>query len=95
MVRPSPTKGPPPTEVARALNVLPCSLAFQSHTHVSLVRLIMEVDCLCVDVLLSRHYMQQVMSCLQFWACCCLSLTLLQLLAATAALPPLLSSDIL
>ncbi|KAK3883546.1 hypothetical protein Pcinc_012149 [Petrolisthes cinctipes] len=82
MVRPSPTKGPPPTEVARALNVLPCSLAFQSHTRVSLVRLIME----------SRHYMQQVMSCLQFWACCCLSLTLLQLLAATAALPPLLSS---
>ncbi|XP_045610382.1 transmembrane protein 94 isoform X1 [Procambarus clarkii] len=81
-VRPPPSKGPPPTEVARSLNVLPCSLAFQRDDRVSLVHLIME----------SRHYMQQVMSCVQFWACCCLSLTFLQLLAATAALPPLLSS---
>ncbi|KAK8731137.1 hypothetical protein OTU49_007816, partial [Cherax quadricarinatus] len=28
-VRPLPSKGPPPTEVARSLNVLPCSLSFQ------------------------------------------------------------------
>ncbi|XP_071522630.1 transmembrane protein 94 isoform X2 [Panulirus ornatus] len=81
-IRPPLSKGPPPTEVARSLNVLPCSLSFHRDDRVSLVHLIME----------SRHYMQQVMSCLQFWACSCFSLTLLQLLAATAALPPLLSS---
>ncbi|XP_050731549.1 transmembrane protein 94-like isoform X3 [Eriocheir sinensis] len=80
--RPPTSHGPPPEEVARALNVLPCSLSLTPHSRVSLVSLIME----------ARHYMQQVMSCLQFWACCCLSLTFLQLLAATAALPPLLSS---
>ncbi|KAK8379307.1 hypothetical protein O3P69_019293 [Scylla paramamosain] len=84
--RPSAGCGPGPEEVAKTLNVLPCSLALTPHSRVSLVSLIME----------ARHFMQQVMSCFQFWACCCLSLSLLQLLAATAALPPLLSSgDIL
>ncbi|KAK7076247.1 hypothetical protein SK128_018931 [Halocaridina rubra] len=81
-VRSSPNKCPLPTEVARSLNTLPCSLSFHPDDKVSLVHLIME----------SRHYMQQVVSCLQFWACCCMSVTFLQLLAATAALPPLLSS---
>ncbi|XP_042882289.1 transmembrane protein 94-like isoform X5 [Penaeus japonicus] len=81
-VRPPPSKGPSPTDIARILNSLPCSLSFHRDDKVSLVHLIME----------SRHYMQQVVSCLQFWSCCCVSLTILQLLAATAALPPLLSS---
>ncbi|XP_066939113.1 transmembrane protein 94 isoform X15 [Macrobrachium rosenbergii] len=80
--RQSPSKGPLPTEVARSLNTLPCSLSFHPDDKVSLVHLIME----------SRHYMQQVVSCFQFWACCCMSITFLQLLAAMAALPPLLSS---
>ncbi|XP_068236058.1 endoplasmic reticulum magnesium-transporting P-type ATPase isoform X5 [Palaemon carinicauda] len=80
--RQSPSKGPLPTEVARSLNTLPCSLSFHPDDKVSLVHLIME----------SRHYMQQVVSCIQFWACCCISITFLQLLAAMAALPPLLSS---
>ncbi|CAL4159798.1 unnamed protein product, partial [Meganyctiphanes norvegica] len=82
MTRPGPSKGPSPTDVARILNSLPCSLSFQRDDKVSLVHLI----------LVSRHFMQHVMSCLQFLACCCLALSLLQVLATIAALPPLLST---
>lgn len=81
MTRPGPSKGPSPTDVARVLNSLPCSLSFQRDDKVSLVHLI----------LVSRHFMQHVMSCLQFLACCCLALSFLQVLATIAALPPLLS----
>lgn len=53
-LRPPPSKGPPPTEVARSLNVLPCSISFHRDDRVSLVHLIMEVSryFLCVIVLL-------------------------------------------
>ena len=42
-LRPPLTTGPPPEEVARGLNILPCSLSFTPHSRVSLVSLIMEV----------------------------------------------------
>ncbi|KAI1291918.1 Transmembrane protein 94 [Halotydeus destructor] len=71
-----------PTELAKLLNSLPCSLQFHREDNVSMHRLVME----------ARHYMINVRNSLQFFLCCCLSLSLAQLMTSIMFLPPLLSS---
>lgn len=71
-----------PTELAKQLNSLACSLTLHREDPVSLSRLIME----------ARHYMINVRNSLQFFLCCCLSLSLAQLLTSLLFLPPLLST---
>lgn len=43
-VRPPPDKGPPPMELARKLNSIPCSLCFKREDRISLTQLILKVS---------------------------------------------------
>ncbi|XP_047738197.1 transmembrane protein 94 [Hyalella azteca] len=68
-----------PTKLATRLHCLPAALHFTS-SPLSLVPLIEK----------ARHLVQCSNNCLQFWAGCCCTLVLLQLLALLAVLPPAL-----
>ncbi|KAL7641431.1 UNVERIFIED_CONTAM: hypothetical protein RMT77_008571 [Armadillidium vulgare] len=81
-VRPPPDKGPPPMELARKLNSIPCSLCFKREDRISLTQLILK----------SRHFMQHFMSCFQFLACCNVSISFIQFISVAGFLPPVLSS---
>ena len=70
-----------PTELAKQLNSLPCCLAMHREDNISLSRLIME----------ARHYMINIRNSLQFFLCCCLSLSLAQVITSLLLLPALLS----
>ncbi|RWS28155.1 uncharacterized protein B4U80_10848 [Leptotrombidium deliense] len=70
-----------PTEVAKRLNTLPCSLSFQREDPVSLIALIME----------ARHHMMNTRNSLQFLICCLLSLSFAQLCSSLLFLSPLFS----
>ncbi|XP_054717326.1 transmembrane protein 94-like [Uloborus diversus] len=66
-----------PSELSCLLNSLPCGLYFQRDEPISLYHLIME----------ARHFMCSVRNGLQFMLCCCLSISLLQVIAAMFFLP--------
>ncbi|XP_075559819.1 transmembrane protein 94-like protein l(2)k05819 [Dermacentor variabilis] len=70
-----------PRALAHTLGSLPCVLSSPREKSLSLYHLIWE----------ARHFSQAVRSAMQFLLCCCLSLTLVQTLAALVALPPALS----
>lgn len=70
-----------PWALGHTLGSLPCVLSSPRQNGLSLYHLIWE----------ARHFSQAVRSALQFLLCCCLSLALVQTLAALVALPPALS----
>lgn len=76
-------QGPGPTDVSRALNSVACSLGFRRDQPISLFQLIME----------ARHFMQCVWNCVQFWVCCGVSLSTLQILGVLMMLPPLFTTS--
>lgn len=71
-----------PTQIAKQLISLPSSLSLHRQDPLSLHRLIME----------ARNFMNNTRNSLQFLLCCCLSLSLVQLLSSVLMLPPLLTS---
>lgn len=73
-------------ELSQQMNSLPCAMTFHREDPVSMYHLIME----------ARHFSGNMRTCLQFMLCCCLSLTLLQLLSMLLFLPtPLPSAHML
>ena len=70
-----------PIELSNQLNSLPCSLRLGREECASLTQLIGH----------SRHFMINARNCLQFYLCCCLSLSLAQLGACMLLLPSLFS----
>ncbi|RZF33852.1 hypothetical protein LSTR_LSTR008975 [Laodelphax striatellus] len=75
-------RGPSPVDISKKLNSIPCSISMRRNEDLSLFHLIRE----------ARNFMMQAWNCTQFWICCVVSLSFTQLLAATAMLPPLLST---
>ena len=73
-----------PTDLARQLITLPCSLSLYRQNSMIFYQLIME----------SRHYMLKMRNCFQFFLSCCLSLSLAQMLTSLLFLPPLLSPGV-
>ncbi|KAL1116220.1 hypothetical protein AAG570_005715 [Ranatra chinensis] len=71
-----------PVQLSQRLNSLPCSVEITRLQPVSLFHLIMH----------ARHYMQCIWNCIQFWVCCSLTLSALQVVAAIVMLPPLFST---
>ena len=71
-----------PTNLARHLISLPCSLSLHREDPFSLYRLVME----------ARSFMNNLRNSLQFLLCCSLSLSIVQLFASMLLLPPLLTS---
>lgn len=71
-----------PTNLARHLISLPCSLSLRREDPFSLYRLVME----------ARSFMNNLRNSLQFLLCCSLSLSIVQLFASMLLLPPLLTS---
>jgi hypothetical protein len=70
-----------PTDLARQLITLPCSLSIYRQNSIIFYQLIME----------ARHYMLKMRNSFQFLLSSCLSLSLAQLLTSLLFLPPLLS----
>jgi len=73
-----------PTDLARQLITLPCSLSIYRQNSVIFYQLIME----------ARHYMMKMRNSFQFLLSSCLSLSLAQLLTSLLFLPPLLSPGV-
>jgi hypothetical protein len=71
-----------PIELSNRLNSLPCSLRLKREECAALIQLIGH----------SRHFMINVRNSLQFYLCCCLSLSLAQFGADAAMLPSLFST---
>ena len=73
-----------PTDLARQLISLPCSLSLYRQNSMIFYQLILE----------ARHYMLKMRNCFQFFLSSCLSLSLAQLLTSLLFLPPLLSPGV-
>jgi hypothetical protein len=73
-----------PTDLARQLVTLPCSLSLYRQNSIIFYQLILE----------ARHYMLKMRNCFQFFLSSCLSLSLAQLLTSLLFLPPLLSPGV-
>lgn len=68
-----------PIELSRALNSVPCSLSMKrEHSISSIYSFISE----------ARHYTSCLWNSVQFWLCCCITLTIIQILSAFLMLPP-------
>ncbi|PNF21037.1 hypothetical protein B7P43_G08399 [Cryptotermes secundus] len=78
----TPDQGPSPVELSRSLNSIACSISFRREDPISIFHLIME----------SRHYMQCVWNCVQFWVCCGVTVSAVQVLGILLMLPPLLKT---
>ncbi|XP_069685217.1 transmembrane protein 94 isoform X2 [Periplaneta americana] len=78
----SPDQGPSPVELSRSLNSIACSISFRREDPISIFHLIME----------SRHYMQCVWNCVQFWVCCGVTISAIQVLGIFLMLPPVLKT---
>ncbi|KAL0110556.1 hypothetical protein PUN28_013866 [Cardiocondyla obscurior] len=76
-------QGISPVDLSRALNSVACSLSVKREDPVAIFHLIME----------ARHYMKNVWNCIQFWLCCLVTLSFMQILSAVLLLPPLFSVD--
>lgn len=74
-----------PTDLARQLITLPCSLSLYRQNSMIFYHLILE----------ARHYMLKMRNCFQFFLSSCLSLSLAQLLTSMLFLPPLLSPGVI
>lgn len=72
-----------PTELSRHLNLLPCCFGIQRDDPISLYHLVME----------ARHLASSMQNSLQYMLCCCLSLTLLQVLSSLFFLPAPLAAS--
>ncbi|KRG03523.1 transmembrane protein 94 isoform X2 [Drosophila mojavensis] len=70
-----------PIYLSRLLNSLPCSIAICRDDPLSLVAIIE----------LSRRFSLGLWNCIQFWACCAGSISILNVLCACLSLPPLLT----
>lgn len=70
-----------PIYLSRVLNSLPCSISMCRDDPCSLVTL----------VELSRRFTIGLWNCIQFWACCASSFSLLNMLIALITLPPILT----
>ncbi|KAI4456515.1 hypothetical protein MML48_8g00014295 [Holotrichia oblita] len=71
-----------PIELARYLSSIACSLSVRREEPISIYHLIRE----------SRHYVCSFRNSVQFWLCCCASVSLMQTVAAIFMLPALLTS---
>lgn len=76
-------QGISPVDLSRALNSVACSLSVKREDPVAIFHLIME----------ARHYMKNLWNCIQFWLCCLVTLSFMQMLSAFLLLPPLFSID--
>ncbi|KAJ9576718.1 hypothetical protein L9F63_025386 [Diploptera punctata] len=77
----APEQGPSPVELSRSLNSVACSISFRREDPISIFHLIME----------SRYYMQSVWNCVQFWICCGVTVSAVQVLGVFLMLPPVLA----
>ncbi|XP_014257141.1 transmembrane protein 94 isoform X3 [Cimex lectularius] len=77
----SPTDMVSPVQLSQRLNSLPCSVSITRQRPISLFHLIMH----------ARHYMQCLWNCVQFWVCGVFTISVLQVIATLAMLPPLFS----
>lgn len=77
----SPAHTVSPIYLSRLLNSLPCSIAICRDDPLSLVAIIE----------LSRRFSLGLWNCIQFWACCAGSISLLNMFCACLSLPPLLT----
>lgn len=71
-----------PVELSRALNSIACSLSIRREDPLPFYRLISE----------ARHYTTCLWNSVQFWLCCCITVTLLQITASLLILPPVLTT---
>ncbi|KAJ8916114.1 hypothetical protein NQ315_004481 [Exocentrus adspersus] len=71
-----------PIDISRELNSVACSLSVRREDPISFYHLIME----------SRHFVATLWSSVQFWLCCCVCLSLMQVLATLCMLPGLLTT---
>ncbi|KAJ8953919.1 hypothetical protein NQ318_019159 [Aromia moschata] len=78
--RPDSCRGP--TDISRDLNSVACSLSVRREDPISMYHLVME----------ARHFLATLWSSVQFWLCCCICLSLMQVLAAVFMLPGLLTT---
>ncbi|XP_034473456.1 transmembrane protein 94 isoform X4 [Drosophila innubila] len=77
----SPAHTVSPIYLSRLLNSLPCSIAICRDDPLSLVAIIE----------LSRRFSLGLWNCIQFWACCAGSISILNVLCACLSLPPLIT----
>ncbi|XP_073833778.1 transmembrane protein 94-like protein l(2)k05819 isoform X4 [Musca autumnalis] len=70
-----------PIYISRMLNSLPCSISVKREDPLSLVAIIE----------LSRRFSSGLWNCIQFWACCAGSLSLINMLCACLSLRPILT----
>ncbi|GJQ72359.1 hypothetical protein Trydic_g3444 [Trypoxylus dichotomus] len=70
-----------PIELARRLSSIACSLSVKKEEPTPIYHLIRE----------SRHYVCCFRNSVQFWLCCCMSISLMQIIAAIFMLPALLT----
>ncbi|CAG9824590.1 unnamed protein product [Phaedon cochleariae] len=71
-----------PIDFSCELNSIPCSLSVKREDPFSIYRLIME----------SRHFVASIWNSGQFWLCCCVALSILQVFATLLMLPGLLTT---
>lgn len=101
-------QGISPVDLSRALNSVACSLSVKREDPVAIFHLIMEVqytlrektkineveiNILFLACTQARHYMKNLWNCIQFWLCCLVTLSFMQMLSAFLLLPPLFSID--
>ncbi|XP_044759855.1 transmembrane protein 94 isoform X2 [Coccinella septempunctata] len=72
-----PYNGTSPMDLARQLNSLPCSLCIKREDPINLYHLIME----------SRHFVTSIWNAVQFWICCCATVTGVQIACSIALIP--------
>lgn len=70
---------PSPIDLSRALNSISCPLSFRREDPFPIYQLIMT----------ARHFMLSIWNMMQFWLCCCMTLTLIQFLCIILMLPPI------
>ncbi|CAG9860047.1 unnamed protein product [Phyllotreta striolata] len=71
-----------PIDLSVQLNSIPCSLSFKRDSQLPIYRLILE----------SRNFITSIWNSGQFWLCCCIALSLLQVISAVLMLPGLLTT---
>ncbi|XP_018571682.1 transmembrane protein 94 isoform X2 [Anoplophora glabripennis] len=71
-----------PVDISRELNSMACSLSVKREDPIMFYHLIME----------ARHFVATLWSSVQFWLCCCVCLSLMQVLATVCMLPGLLTT---
>ncbi|XP_050510004.1 transmembrane protein 94 isoform X2 [Diabrotica virgifera virgifera] len=78
----NPEDCPGPIDISCQLNSIPCSLSIKRDSALPIYRLIME----------SRHFVASIWNSGQFWLCCCIALSVLQVFSTVLMLPGLLTT---